>query len=241
MTKSKLKTDITAIECEAECCTLEIAQADDNFAEVQHARDINVYFKKSESKLYIKQEAGLLARLFGGESTVKVLIPAHIVPAIKISGGKTDCIISGGIFGEIEFSASGGSLKAENTAMECCTINADECTVHFAQCTVRGSLISSTNSGDVTLEYTFAKHIACRIKSGNVGTVQLNCRDTTFEVAEGNVTATVLGDESTFDVLVNSKEGTCNKESINIEDNSSTFKAYVVKGNIFVDFTDGKE
>ena len=241
MTTSKLKTDISVIECEAECCTLEIGQTDDNFAEVEYAQGINICFNESESKLCIKQQSGLLAKIFGGESTVKVLIPEHMVPAIKISGGKTDCIISGGIFGEIGFSAAGGSIKAENTSIESCTINAAECNVHFAHCTVKGSLICNTDSGNVTLEYTFAKHIACHIKSGNVGTVLLNCRDTTFEVTEGNVTATVLGDESTFDVLVNSKEGTCNKESINIEDNQSTFKAYVIKGNIFVDFTDSKE
>ena len=55
------------------------------------------------------------------------------------------------------------------------------------------------------------------------------------------MTATVLGDESTFDVIVNAKEGTCNKESLNIENNECSFKAYVQKGNIFVDFVDDKE
>lgn len=241
MTTSKLKSDIAAIECDADGCVLEIEHTDDSFAEVQYARGVNVYVKKGEAKLYIKQKKGLFAKIFGGESAVKVMVPGHIVPAIKIAGLRTDCTIDGGIYGDVEFLAESGSLKAENAAMESCTVNAANCTTHLNKCTVKGSFISNTEGGDITLEYIFATHITCRAKSGNIGAVQLNCKDSTFEAAEGNISATILGDESRFDVLVNSKEGTCNRESVNIEDNDSTFKAYAVKGNILVDFTDGKE
>ena len=53
--------------------------------------------------------------------------------------------------------------------------------------------------------------------------------------------ATILGDESKYDVIVNAREGICNRESVNIENEEGSFKAYAAKGNIVVDFIAAKE
>lgn len=239
---TKLKNDISAVECTVNDCKISFEHSEGEGAEVRYTRGVSVYTDKAEGKLIIRQKRGLLTRIiFGNESEVKIAVPGHIVPRVLIRGTRAECYIEGGIYGEVEFAAAGGSLKAEGAAMESCTINSADCNTHLADCTVKGNVVTNTEKGDVSLEHTFATHTACRTKSGNIGAVELNCKDTIFEVGEGNVTATVLGDESTFDVIVNAKEGTCNKESLNIENNECSFKAYVQKGNIFVDFVDDKE
>ena len=146
---------------------------------------------------------------------------------------------SSGIYGEVTFSAE-GEIYADNAAIESCAINSARCDCRLTDCTVKGSLIVSAGEGGLTLENTFATHISARIKRGNVGAARLNCRDTIFETDEGNVTAEIAGDEGDFDVIVDAKEGTCNRESANIEGNTASFKAYSAKGNIFVDFVSGE-
>ncbi len=241
MTSSRLKSDVGAIECTAEECSLRIEHTDDAYARVEYNRGVNVYVEKGAAKLVIKQKKGLLSRIFGGESQITVYVPGHIVPSLCIKGGKVDCAVDGGIYANVEFSAGHGGIKADGAAMESCTVNAQGCNISFAGCMVKGTVVTNVEEGDLSFENTFATHIAGRTKRGNIGAVKLNCKDTIFEAGEGNITANVLGDESTFDVIVNAKEGTCNRESLNIENNDASFKAYVVKGNIFVDFVSDEE
>ena len=241
MTTSKLKSDVAAITCNADGCMIQLEQSEDNCTTVEYGRGVSVYFKKSEGTLIIKHSMGLLARLLGGESRVKVRVPGHVVPDVSIYGNMTDCTIEGGIYGEVKFLAASGNLRAENAAMENCTVNSADCGIRLSHCTIKGSLLANTKSGDVALEYVFATHIACRAKAGNIGAVQLNCRDTIFETGEGNINATLLGDEDAFDMVLNAKEGTCNRESVNVERNTAAFKAYAAKGNIAADFIRGGE
>ena len=228
MTTSKLKSDVAAIACNADGCMIQLEQSEDNCTTVEYDRGVSVYFKKSEGTLIIKHSMGLLARLLGGESRVKVRVPGHVVPDVSI-------------YGEVMFLAASGSLCAENAAMENCTVNSADCGIRLSHCTIKGSLLANTKSGDVALEYVFATHIACRAKAGNIGAVQLNCRDTIFETGEGNINATLLGEEDAFDMVLNAKEGTCNRESVNVERNTAAFKAYAAKGNIAADFIRGGE
>ena len=72
MTTSKLKSDVAAIACNADGCMIQLEQSEDNCTTVEYGRGVSVYFKKSEGTLIIKHSMGLLARLLGGESRVKV-------------------------------------------------------------------------------------------------------------------------------------------------------------------------
>lgn len=241
MNKSRLKGDISAIECNAEDCDIIIDHTDEPYAQAEYSGKVKFYVEKDSSRLKIEQKRRFISKIFGGKSCIKLYIPGHIVPHLSFSGGSADCEIRGGIYGDINFSAARGSIILGNAAAESLTVNSENCNVNLSACTIRGNIATTAESGDASLEHTFATHICCRTKKGNIGAVELNCRDTIFEVGEGNVTATVLGDETTFDVIVNAKDGTCNKESLNIENNDASFKAYVLKGNIFIDFIDGKE
>lgn len=233
---SELKNDISCVSCTVDNCRIEFAATSDKCAAADFSRGVKVSYDSQSAKLTIKQRSGILSKIFRTPKTVRILIPGHIVPALYISGDNVETYIDGGIYGEVECNAKRGNLHAENAAMESCTVNGENFCVDAIKCTIKGSMITSLNSGDINFEHTFATHISCRTKQGNIGAISLNCKDTLLEVGEGSVTATILGDESTFDLIVNAKEGTCNKDSANIEGNEGAFKAYVAKGNIFVDF-----
>ena len=233
---SQLKSDISSINCTADNCRIEIAATADERITVDYSRGIKVWYDGQSAQLNIRQRNNILSKIFRTPKTVRILVPGHIVPALCVSGDSVQTSVEGGIYGGIECSAKRGSLRIENAAMESCSISGGNFDLGTTACTVRGSILALVEQGDISLEHTFASHINCRTKCGNVGAISLNCKDTLFEVGEGSVTATIVGDESTFDVIVNAKEGTCNKESLNIEGNEGAFKAYVAKGNIFVDF-----
>lgn len=241
MTKSKIKGDICAIECSADGCEIYFEHTDAPYAEVQLSRGINAWVRKDGAKLCIKHKKGIISKLFGGAYVAKIYIPGHIVPSVDITGGEARCKFKGGIYGDINFSAAGGNISADAVAANELTVNASACNLRLCDCTIKGSVAAATECGDVSFERTFATHICCRTKKGNIGGVELNCRDTILEAGEGNIAVTVRGDESAFDVILTAKEGTCNRESINIENNSASFKAYAEKGNIFVDFIPDEE
>ncbi len=236
ITHSILNHDISCIECTGEECSLALEHTDGGCTEISYPRGTSVYLDGDKAKLVIKQKRTFLSRLTGVPAEVKLLVPGHIVPSLCILGGCVDCTLTGGIFADVNFSASRGSISAAKACMESCTVNAEECDISLSGCTLRGCLAISVGTGDAKIEYTFATHISCRTGGGNIGAVELNCKDSIFETDDGNVTATVLGDESIFDVIVSAPGGTCNKDSLNIEGNLASFKAYAGKGNIFVDF-----
>ena len=233
---SQLINDITSISCSADNCRMEILASADEHVTADYSRGIKVSLENQGTQLVVRQSKSIFSKIFRTPKVVRIFVPGHIVPALCVSGENVQTVIDGGIYGAVECNAKRGSLHAENAAMESCSINAENFTLDAIKCTVKGSIIASLNSGDISFEHTFATHISCRTKCGNAGAIALNCKDTLIEVGEGSVTATIVGDESTFDVIVNAKEGTCNKESINIEGKGGAFKAYVAKGNIFVDF-----
>lgn len=240
-TKSSIKSDISAIECTADSCSAEVALSDERFAAIEFSRGISAYIKKGEGKLIIKQKKGLLSRILRGESKVKILVPGHIVPHLSFKGGKIDLSISDGIYGNVEYGAEAGSVSADNAAAESFSIKSAACTASITSCTVRENIFADIAEGSLTLDYTFATHIAARIQRGNIGAVELNCRDTIWETAEGNITATILGDEEEFNTALTAREGTCNKPCRNESGAAASLKAFAAKGNIFIDFICNKE
>ena len=241
MTSSKIKGDISHIECRADGMKLYIKHTDEPYASVQCPRGVKIYFEQREAKLVVRHKKRLLAKLFGSTDAAAISIPGHMVPSVDISGSDVHCAFAGVILGDVNFSADSGSLSADITAMNGLTVNSAACDIDMADCTVKGNALISCGRGDMSFENTFLTRLYGRTQSGNIGAVKLNCADTILESAEGNIAATICGDERHFDVILTAKEGTCNRGSVNIEDNTASFKAYAAKGNIFVDFVTDKE
>lgn len=233
----EIADDVAVISCVIEHANLKIETTTQNTLTVEYPDGAGVKVENDGERLIITQKLSGAARFFKlSAQPLTVKIPTHIVPSVTVTGESSKVHIDGGIYDVLEYKSKRGGMKIESAMLSSAEIKGDSINVAVANSTIKGSLICSGANGNVNLENIFATHIDCRVKSGDVGAANLNCRDSAFEAYRGNVTATVLGDERVFGVSLTAKDGTCNRESANKEREEATFKAYSAKGNIFVDF-----
>lgn len=229
-------TDVKNIYCNLENCKIIVTPTEDNRLGVKYAKSAKINVACNSTDLVINQKSKLSEKLFSKTPRIEISVPEHLIVALSVSGKRAQADFEGGIYDEIEFSAASGSLSLFGVAAKSVTVTSKACECKISESTVKDKIIAGIECGNFTTENCFAAHVNCHINSGNAGAVNLNCRDSIFEVAAGNVNATVLGDEKTFKVIVNAKCGTCNKESVNIEGELGVFKAYADCGNIHVEF-----
>lgn len=233
----EITSDPATICCSAECASIRLETTAQKALTVEYPADAGVELESADGHLIIKQRLHGLARLFKlSPDAITVRVPEHLVPSVTVTGESARCEIAGGIYAELEYSVKHGGIKIEDAMLGSAAIKGECVTVTLANSTVKGSLICANSNGNVKLENVFATHVDCRVKSGNIGAANLNCRDSAFEAYRGNVTATVVGDESAFGVSVTAKDGTCNRQSVSQEREEARFKAFSAKGNIFVEF-----
>lgn len=101
--------------------------------------------------------------------------------------------------------------------------------------TVKGNLSVNLERGDILAENTFALYFESRVTRGNMGLVNLICKDSAFDTLKGNISASLKGDAENYNVDVVVGEGTANRESSQTGAENS-FHAYTKKGNIVLDF-----
>ena len=233
----EISDDVAAISCVIEHANLKIESATQNKLTVEYPDGVGIQVEPVGDRLIIAQKLSGLARLLKlAAQPLTIKVPTHIVPSVTVTGDNAKVYIESGIYGAFEYKSKRGGVKVENAMLASAELKGESVNITIANSTIRGSLICSEANGNVNLENIFASHIDCRVKSGDVGAANLNCRDSAFEANRGNVTATVLGDERVFGISLTAKDGTCNRESANKEREEATFKAYSAKGNIFVDF-----
>ncbi|MGN0814565.1 MAG: hypothetical protein ACI4MH_04965 [Candidatus Coproplasma sp.] len=231
-----VKSDFKSVYCNVENCKVVIRPNRATSVHAIFAYGVKLDYAYNSEDFVISQKSRLREKLFGKTPQITVTVPEHLVLNIHISGKRAEVLIDGGIYSEVDFSFDCGSVKLAGIAAERITSRGNAIAFNACDCTVKDKLLANIEAGDFTIENSFASHINCHLNCGNAGAVNLNCRDSIFELAAGNVNATVLGDEDTFDVIVNAKAGTCNKESKNIEGELGVFKAYTDCGNIHVEF-----
>ena len=86
-------------------------------------------------------------------------------------------------------------------------------------------------------ENTFFKRAEVRVKRGNIGIVNVSCKDCAFDTQKGNITASLAENEDEFNTSVVAREGTSNRESTAKCGADGNFHAYTESGNIVLDFT----
>lgn len=229
-------TDVTDIYCNLENCKLSIAPTEENILSARFTQGAKIDIANNSTDLVIRQKTLLKERLWGKTPSIELKIPAHLVVNLHIDGKRANVAVNGGIYGETEIRVACGNLDLNGIAAESVNVRSDAMQVKISESTVKGNLLASVECGNVTVENCFAAHLNGKIKCGNAGAANLNCRDSIFEVACGNVNATVLGDENYFDLALNTKTGTCNKESTIAECARGAFKAFTECGNIHVEF-----
>ncbi len=168
---------------------------------------------------------------------IKIFVPAHTVPSLKIIGKCVDLTVKSGIYGELNLAAEDGNAALFDCVFESAEILGGDVSVHIAGSTVKSGFISQTDKGDVLAENTFFKRAEVRVKRGNIGIVNVNCKDCAFDTQKGNITANLAGNEESYTTTLITREGTANRESAASKDGADgNFHAYTKKGNIVLDF-----
>lgn len=229
-----VETDVNAIECDLYSAKLIVAQAEDEIMRVEYPDANNVHVACGDGGLIISQRKKPFIKL--KNQVIKIFVPAHTTPSIKLAGKRAECEVQSGIYSQLEVSVDGGAVSLSDCAFESVEILGGSVDTRINSSTIRGGLFVQVESGDVLAENAFAMHMECRVKRGNIGLVRLNCKECTFEAEKGNISATVSGGESQFNTTLLSKEGTVNRESAQHDDAENSFNAYSASGNIMLDF-----
>ena len=229
-----VETDVNSIELNVKSASIEICEAEDGkfYAELPNTK--NVFAGSDENGIIIHQ--GKCGFFIKPHQIIKIFVPAHTVPSLKISGKCVDLTVKRGIYGELSLAAEDGNAALSDCVFESAEILGGDISVHVAGCTVKSGFTSQADKGDVLAENTFFKRAEVRVKRGNIGIVNVNCKDCAFDTQKGNITANLAGNEESYTTSLITREGTANRESSSKEGADGNFHAYTKKGNIVLDF-----
>ena len=230
-----VETDVNSIELNLTNANLEISEAADGkfYAELPNTK--NVFAGSDENGIIIHQ--GKCGFFIKPQQNIKIFVPAHTVPSLKIYGKNVQLVINKGIYGDLTLSAEDGNAALSDCVFESAQISGGDINVHVAGATVKSGLTVQTDKGDVLAENTFFMRAEVRVKRGNIGIVNVSCKDCAFDTQKGNITANLAGNEDSFNTSLITREGTANRESASAKEGADgNFHAYTRKGNIVLDF-----
>lgn len=229
-----VENDVNSIELNLKNATVEIcASADQKFyAEYPNAK--NICAANDENGIIIHQgKSGIFTKSM---QNIKIFVPAHTVPSVKIYGKNVQLRINKGIYGEFNLVAEDATAALSDCVLESAEISGGDIDVHVAGATVKSNLIFQSDKGDVLAENTFFKRAEVRVKRGNIGIVNVNCKDCAFDTQKGNITVSLAGSADGFNTSLVTHEGTANRESATSDGADGNLRAYTKKGNIVLDF-----
>lgn len=234
-----VETDVNSIECDVYCAQLIFAAADDGKFTVEYPRCKNVSAGSGDGTIIINQRRR--APFGHRKQKIKIFVPEHTVPALKIYGKHLALEMSGGIYGELNLIADDGYVTFSGCSVQSAEITGGDLTARLADVTVKGNLVIKCDHGEVVTENSFATRFECRTDKGNIGQVNLSCKDSAFDTLKGNITVTLDGCAEDFNTDILAGEGTVNRESEKHEGAEGSFHAYTKKGNIVLDFNEEKQ
>lgn len=230
-----IDTDVNSIELNLTNAGVEICEAADEKFYIEYPNAKNIFAANDENGIIIHQgKCGFFSR---PHQNFKIYVPAHTVPSLKIFGKDVELLVNNGIYGDLTFTAEGGNVSLYDCVFESAEISGGDINVHVAGSTVKSSFVSQTDKGDALMENAFFKRAEVRIKRGNIGVVNVNCKDCAFDTQKGNIMANLAGNEESFTTSLVTREGVANRESASAKDGADgNFHAYTKKGNIVLDF-----
>lgn len=237
-----MKTKIFKLEATAEineiCCdlydaTLNVTVSDGKELKVILPDCKNVNIAVGEKRLIINQAKRLIPI---GKQTITVFVPTHVVPALNITGTRAQVSVDGGIFADLNLNGICGELNLTSCAFASVQVASGKLNLHFSETTVKQNLLLQIESGQLIAENFFALVADCRLKSGNMGFINLSGSDFTFETESGNITLTLAGCKEEYNTLIRVKNGTSNRPSTQSEGANKSVKAFSENGNVLLDF-----
>ncbi len=225
-----VQDDVTDVECDLCDATVKVSVSEDGKFCVKLSKTENISIGNSESALYISQKRKR------GRQQIEICVPQYVVPSIRLSGKRCGLEVNGGLYGEIKLAAESGKASVCDCAFESLEIIGGDLQATVSRATARTGLFIQLDKGDAIAENVFAPRAECRTKKGNLGFVNLNCKESMFETGKGNITATVTGDKDSFSTTLLAKVGTVSSSGEPREGAERTVQAYAEKGNIMLDF-----
>ncbi len=235
----EITSDVTEVECELTDARLSVCASDDGTfrAEFSTARGVNVGYGESSLVIHTRK------RPFYDRTRpeIKLYVPAYVVPSLTVRGKRADFSVDKGIYGDLTVNLQSGSVSVCACALKSAEIYGGDAAVKVSDATAKGNLIVQLEHGNILSENTFACRAELRVKCGNVGCVNLNCKEGVTEAGEGNVSASLAGKEEDYNLNVLAKAGTANLASKQSESATKTFQIYSGKGNVMLEFADKNE
>jgi hypothetical protein len=225
-------TDVTKINFNIDKAKVVITTTQENSLTLKYIGTLHV--ANTDGELIVKQDKRPFSNL-RKPATLNLEVPEHIVPNLSIFANAIELSLEGGIFAQFEIYAKQGKLALSAAAFESVDVKGEYVELSCSNLTIKSKLLANISAGESLIENCFTPIAECRNKKGNVGVVNLNCKDSLFEAENGNISATVLGDKSDFNISVTAKNGTCNCETSQGK-TANSFKAYTTNGNISADF-----
>ncbi len=229
-----VENDVNSIELNLKNASVEISgEADGRFcAEYPNAK--NICAANDENGIIIHQgKRGIFAKSM---QNIKISVPAHTVPSVKIHGKCVRLLVKNGIYGELSLSVENGSAELSDCVFESTEIAGGDFKLHVAGATVKSGLIFQSDKGDVLAEKSFFTRAEVRVKRGNIGIADVSCKDCSFDTQKGNITVSLAGSAEGYNTSLVTLEGTVNRESATCDGADGNFHAYTKKGNIVLDF-----
>ena len=226
-------TDVTAIECDFNCANVTFSEAPDGNFVVEYPNAKNISVASGGNSIIISQAKRSLFKF--RKQDIKIYVPNHTVPSVRLSGKNYSACVSGGIYGDFYVTAESGAVNLDGCSFKSAEIVGGDIDAHLSDATVKGNLSVYLERGNILAENTFALYFECRVTRGNMGLVNLNCKDSAFDTLKGNISASLKGDAENYNIDLIVGEGTANRESSQSAAENS-FHAYTKKGNVVLDF-----
>jgi len=223
--------DIDIYDCEVTLCA---AEGDNPKVTFTQGRNIKV--ASGDKRLIICQTK---RPLFCRKQSIKIYIPQHIVPSVTVHGKHPDITFDGCLYGDLSAACESGKLSLYHCSFKSVQITTGAA-VNISDITVKGNMYIQSLQGDVVAEGAFAPHAEFKLKKGNLGLVEMNCKECVLETLDGNISAAMCGKECEYATSLKANGGTCNRESIAKADAGKSVKAYA-DGNITLQFCGDKE
>lgn len=231
-----VNTDVTDIEISAVHADVTVIEAQDGAFKVEYPAGKNISVGSSGDGVILSQGKFPLSRWRAQKITVHV--PSHTVPDVKVHAKCCNLTVQGGIYGELSCTLGDGTVRLTDALFSSVEITGDGADVSASGITVKGNFYLQLEKGNVLAEHTFATRADCKVKRGNIGLATVSCKECAFNTDRGNITATVVGNESDYSTTLITREGTVNREGVQREGAEGSFLAYAEKGNIVLEFAE---
>lgn len=228
--------DITNIHTDLNNAEFVVCPSEGNEVEVIMPASANIHAAVSGTELIITQTKR--SRIFK-KQRIKVSVPQCAVPDCTVFGKRPKLYFYDCILGELTVNAACDGIYAERCSFSEISVNA-ACDVYISETTVKGNAYILSERGDALVENSFFNRAEVRLKKGNLGLIDMNCRENILETLNGNISATFAAAENGYSTDVKAKGGVCNRESAQKDNARGYIKAYAC-GNISLDFAKEEE